>query len=136
MWNYIGGSKRLPIQWSAWLAHTRAHPPSVEELQIDLIRQQRVQHNAVLIEARFQQERTQLIQEASPPPSDGPSSQAEQPSVDPSSPVSPPPESLPTTEGFTPNTPVAQRPGSTLPKTGSDEYQPETWTPKARVRRG
>lgn len=47
MWNYIGGSKRLPsaysvglcgllasqmmlVQWSAWLAHTRAHPPSIE----------------------------------------------------------------------------------------------------------
>ncbi|KAJ3935805.1 MAG: hypothetical protein NXY57DRAFT_988176 [Lentinula lateritia] len=30
MWKYIGGSNRLPIQWSAWLAHTRPNPPSIQ----------------------------------------------------------------------------------------------------------
>jgi len=63
---YTGGGKRLPIQWSAWLAHTRPHPPTIEELQADVARQQRVLANVALIEARDraeEQERMKLRQE-------------------------------------------------------------------------
>ncbi|KAF9442967.1 hypothetical protein P691DRAFT_764717 [Macrolepiota fuliginosa MF-IS2] len=57
VWNYIGGGKRLPVQWSMWLSHTRRHPPTVEELHQDLERQQRVLANAAVLEARDQAER-------------------------------------------------------------------------------
>jgi len=66
MWKYTGGGKRLPIQWSAWLAHTRPHPPTIEELQADIARQQRVLANVALIEARDraeEQERLRIRQE-------------------------------------------------------------------------
>ncbi|CCM03270.1 uncharacterized protein FIBRA_05398 [Fibroporia radiculosa] len=54
---YVSGGKRLPVQWSAWLTHTRSHPPTLEELQSDLERQRRVLFNAAVIEARDREER-------------------------------------------------------------------------------
>ncbi|KAF4564664.1 hypothetical protein EYR36_002602 [Pleurotus pulmonarius] len=61
MWLYVGGQKRLAVQWSSWLSHTRAHPPTIEELQADVLRQQKVQHNAALIEAKEQHEREEAL---------------------------------------------------------------------------
>ncbi|KAI0346617.1 hypothetical protein BDW22DRAFT_1352765 [Trametopsis cervina] len=55
MWTYIAGEKRLPVQWSSWLTHTRIHPPTVEELQADLIRQARVKARAAIIDERDRQ---------------------------------------------------------------------------------
>lgn len=60
MWDYIGGNKRLAIQWSAWLSHTRPNAPTLEELQADADRQLRVKHNASLIEARDREESERL----------------------------------------------------------------------------
>ncbi|KZT69938.1 hypothetical protein DAEQUDRAFT_725917 [Daedalea quercina L-15889] len=57
MLTYVAGKKRLPVQWTAWLTHTRLRPPTVEELHADLERQLRVQRNAALIEARDREER-------------------------------------------------------------------------------
>ncbi|KAF9051545.1 hypothetical protein BJ165DRAFT_895817 [Panaeolus papilionaceus] len=51
-WRYIGGGKRLPVQWTAWLTHTRQNPPTVEELEADQTRMQRLQVNVAAIEAR------------------------------------------------------------------------------------
>ncbi|KAH7878739.1 uncharacterized protein C8R40DRAFT_785774 [Lentinula edodes] len=154
MWKYIGGSNRLPIQWSAWLAHTRPNPPSIQELQMDLIRQRRVQHNAALIEASFQQERAQLriqdgvfseilstssdlqpshVQDISSISASDSASSPSMPSVPEAPPVSPPESTSNTDPGTSPG---VQRLGSSLPKTGSDEYQPESWTPKLRIRQG
>ncbi|KAI0806200.1 hypothetical protein BC629DRAFT_1151798 [Irpex lacteus] len=31
MWTYIAGKRRLPVQWTAWLTHTRVHAPTIEE---------------------------------------------------------------------------------------------------------
>ncbi|KAG5219753.1 hypothetical protein IMY05_C4773000100 [Salix suchowensis] len=39
----------------------RAHPPTIEELQADVLRQQKVQHNAALIEAKEQHERQEAL---------------------------------------------------------------------------
>ncbi|KAL9711858.1 hypothetical protein Ac2012v2_004931 [Leucoagaricus gongylophorus] len=61
VWNYIGGGKRLPVQWSMWLSHTRKDPPSLEELRQDLERQQRVIANAFLIEKRDLEERLERL---------------------------------------------------------------------------
>ncbi|KIK68531.1 hypothetical protein GYMLUDRAFT_35970 [Collybiopsis luxurians FD-317 M1] len=133
MWNYIGGSKRLPIQWSAWLAHTRANPPTIQELQVDLLRQQRVQQSAALIEETFQQERAQMrllestTSDVPTPPAvknQGPSTTALESSVPSQSPENTPPTS------------ETRQSASSLPKTGTDDYRPESWTPKFGVRRG
>ncbi|EKM76764.1 hypothetical protein AGABI1DRAFT_115638, partial [Agaricus bisporus var. burnettii JB137-S8] len=62
VWNYIGGGKRLPVQWSMWLSHTRPHPSTVEELQQDAERQRRVLANAALIDARDAKERLARLQ--------------------------------------------------------------------------
>ncbi|KAJ3758816.1 hypothetical protein EV360DRAFT_82722 [Lentinula raphanica] len=156
VWNYIGGSKRLPIQWSAWLAHTRLNPPSIQELQMDLMRQHRVQQNAALIEANFQQERAQLLSQdatssETPLITSEVQSNADQDSLpfsaakstsplSPSIPSkvsdslspSPKPNSVPNGDS---NAEI-QRPPKSLPKTGSDDWKPESWTPQLRVRRG
>ncbi|OJA12160.1 hypothetical protein AZE42_12778 [Rhizopogon vesiculosus] len=57
MWTYIASGKRLPVQWSTWLTHTRPDPPTTEELQADLARQQRVKMNAAILEVKDQEER-------------------------------------------------------------------------------
>jgi len=69
-----------PVQWSAWLTHTRRHPPTLEvsifftyflsrlslnqkkkqELEADLNRQRRVLSNALVIEARDQAEAEEM----------------------------------------------------------------------------
>ncbi|KAJ3829538.1 hypothetical protein F5880DRAFT_348994 [Lentinula raphanica] len=156
VWNYISGSKRLPIQWSAWLAHTRLNPPSIQELQMDLMRQHRVQQNAALIDANFQQERAQLrsldatssetplinseiqsnADQDSLPISAAKSTSPLSPSipskVSESLSPSPKPNSVPNGDS---NAEI-QRPPKSLPKTGSDDWKPESWTPQLRVRRG
>ncbi|KAF8631343.1 hypothetical protein AX15_002455 [Amanita polypyramis BW_CC] len=63
MWEYIGGGRRLSVQWTSWLTHTRFHPPTLEELQVDLERQQRVKADAALIEARDNENRVRSIAE-------------------------------------------------------------------------
>ncbi|KAF8190445.1 hypothetical protein BJ912DRAFT_850177 [Pholiota molesta] len=61
VWKYIGGGRRLAIQWSAWLTHTRKHPPTIQELQADMARRQRVLANAAIIEARDRAESEQML---------------------------------------------------------------------------
>ncbi|EIM85060.1 uncharacterized protein STEHIDRAFT_122959 [Stereum hirsutum FP-91666 SS1] len=149
MWTYIGGQRRLPIQWSAWLSHTRPDPPSIEELEADIIRQQRVLHNARVIEARIAQERVQAQLAAMPQPKpqlllseerNTPVSSQPTPSVQVGlSQQSPTPE--PTAqanaveEPYVPEAPPQQLSYATpkrsgLPKTGKDQdWQPQSWQP-------
>ncbi|KAF8960352.1 hypothetical protein BDZ97DRAFT_1834274 [Flammula alnicola] len=61
VWKYIGGGKRLPIQWSAWLTHTRNNAPTLEELQADMARQQRLSANVAMIEARDRAEAEEML---------------------------------------------------------------------------
>ncbi|RPD61250.1 hypothetical protein L227DRAFT_585561 [Lentinus tigrinus ALCF2SS1-6] len=60
MLEYVGGHRRLAVQWSSWLTHTRSHPPTLEELQADLERQRRIQMYATMIEERDRQEAAQI----------------------------------------------------------------------------
>ncbi|KAF5310612.1 hypothetical protein D9619_007979 [Psilocybe cf. subviscida] len=60
-WNHIAGQKRLPVQWSAWLTYTRAHPPTLEELQADVERQQRLLANVARIQARDRAEEEEML---------------------------------------------------------------------------
>ncbi|KAG8834457.1 hypothetical protein FRC17_008679 [Serendipita sp. 399] len=69
-WDYVSGQARLPVQWSMWLTHTRADPPSIEELRADIQRQQRVQASALALEQQYQAEKTaqRLLPESKPAP--------------------------------------------------------------------
>ncbi|KAG0704902.1 hypothetical protein DFH29DRAFT_909082 [Suillus ampliporus] len=66
MWAYVASGRRLPVQWSAWLTHTRSDPPTIEELQKDLARQQRVKINAAILEAKDQAEKANAARVAAP----------------------------------------------------------------------
>lgn len=44
-------SRGLPAQWQAWLSHTRLEPPSIEELQYDEVRQERLRINIARLKA-------------------------------------------------------------------------------------
>ncbi|KAJ1311699.1 hypothetical protein OPQ81_010172 [Rhizoctonia solani] len=50
-------ARQLSVQWTSWLSHTRPDPPTIQELQADLLRRQRLQHNIQMIEARDREER-------------------------------------------------------------------------------
>ncbi|WVQ79998.1 hypothetical protein IAT38_002099 [Cryptococcus sp. DSM 104549] len=54
---YMREDMRPPFQWRAWLSHTRHDPPTVEELQRDLVRQARLLPRVAAIEAREREER-------------------------------------------------------------------------------
>jgi NADH dehydrogenase [ubiquinone] 1 alpha subcomplex assembly factor 2 len=141
------------VQWSAWLTHTRQHPPTYEvrplyvnelpewtllififlkELKADVQRQQRVLMNASLIEAQDQEERAR-----SRPI--GPSDMQEHA---PRAKVSSSSESPPNTRDNAPLTSSShsrvnppRRPTSDLPNTGPDRTdEPQSWTPRARSR--
>ncbi|KAJ7741409.1 hypothetical protein DFH07DRAFT_837975 [Mycena maculata] len=121
VWKYIGGNRRLAVQWSAWLTHTRPDPPTFEELQADLVRQERVRRNVALLEARDREEdRLRLAAQSavmSPPPAT--------PLVD----TSPPPPEPAAVEPEKPKPkPLPAMPSSTK----SDE--PESWSPQIAPR--
>ncbi|KAG8682285.1 hypothetical protein FRC08_015052 [Ceratobasidium sp. 394] len=53
-------ARQLPVQWTSWLSHTRPDPPTLQELQADILRRQRLQQNVRAIEARDREERARL----------------------------------------------------------------------------
>ncbi|KAK4685141.1 NADH dehydrogenase [ubiquinone] 1 alpha subcomplex assembly factor 2, partial [Tremellales sp. Uapishka_1] len=55
--DYTSGYSRLPVQWTAWMAHTRTNPPTIEELERDYNRQTRLTPLISAIEEREKQER-------------------------------------------------------------------------------
>ncbi|KAJ6595734.1 hypothetical protein DFH09DRAFT_1135458 [Mycena vulgaris] len=119
MWKYVGGNRRLAVQWSSWLTHTRPDPPTLEELQADLIRQERVRRNVALLTARDQEEdRMRLAASASPPL---------MPSPPPHDPSPPPDPALDATAKPAPK-PLPMMPSSTK------SAEPESWTPHAATR--
>ncbi|PVF97384.1 hypothetical protein CPB86DRAFT_707041 [Serendipita vermifera] len=56
-WDYVSGKAQLPVQWRMWLTHTRYDPPTIEELQVDIARQRRIQQSALQLEAQYEEER-------------------------------------------------------------------------------
>ncbi|KIY47431.1 hypothetical protein FISHEDRAFT_45387, partial [Fistulina hepatica ATCC 64428] len=140
---YVGGGKRLPPQWYAWLSHTRRDPPSIQELQADVLRQERLRANVALIEARDWEERQlRMVQEKQLAEVYGAQALNE-----PESTISKADER---TAGQPPQTQADARsesaiqPGSDpkpvdnqgLPGFGpAEDLQPESWTPRSRDRR-
>ncbi|KAI0676469.1 hypothetical protein C8Q78DRAFT_23825 [Trametes maxima] len=138
MWAYVGGRKRLAVQWTAWLTHTRPHPPSVEELHADLERQRRVLFNAALIEARDREEKARIAASGlATPHLQAPLAQNDHATQ------GYPPE---VSQQLSPSTPAAQ---SVLQPSGQETVsaqsspwkppprdEPHNWQPRASVRRG
>ncbi|KAF8609181.1 hypothetical protein BDV93DRAFT_518030 [Ceratobasidium sp. AG-I] len=58
-------ARQLPVQWTSWLSHTRPDPPTIQELQKDILRRQRLLQNVQMIEARDREERERLALEQS-----------------------------------------------------------------------
>lgn len=52
------------VQWSAWLRRTRLDPPSIQELQQDAARQERLKQNVAILDQQYAEERAQLQAEA------------------------------------------------------------------------
>ncbi|KAG9046979.1 hypothetical protein FS837_003269 [Tulasnella sp. UAMH 9824] len=112
------GTAGLPIQWNSWLSFTRTDPPTLEELQADVQRMNMVKANALLIAERDRAEQAQQQLQA-------PNPQA----PDVAEEIAPPEQ---TTQLQEPETKGAPDPW--VPPPASD--QPESWTPRASVRRG
>ncbi|KAF8305242.1 hypothetical protein DL93DRAFT_361900 [Clavulina sp. PMI_390] len=131
-YSYATGLRRLPAQWTAWLSHTRMHPPTIQELQIDMARQQRVTALAAQIQARDDEERARQIasrqsnasQIASPAVDELPS--ATLPAIEAS------PEQL---RDAARRKTAREEPRDFRPGTPSTDA-PEAWTPSAARRRG
>ncbi|THH11405.1 hypothetical protein EW146_g8050 [Bondarzewia mesenterica] len=143
MWTYVGNAKRLPVQWTAWMSHTRQDPPSIEELQADLMRQQRVLQKAAIIEARDREELERIAAASAPPAEISPSITASA-SADTPSPIDiSQPQGSSSATARTNVTDISQKQhddarskASDLPMPGRDsDWQPEAWNPQA-VRRG
>ncbi|KAJ7754466.1 hypothetical protein B0H16DRAFT_1542461 [Mycena metata] len=123
MHRYIGGNKRLAVQWSSWLTHTRPDAPSLEELQADLIRQERVRRNVALLEARDREEdRLRLAASSTPSATlSPPARQAENPPASQTADPADVPPAKPT-------------PKSLGNWAAPDSDEPKAWTPHAATR--
>ncbi|KAA1472058.1 hypothetical protein DENSPDRAFT_838210 [Dentipellis sp. KUC8613] len=137
VWSYVSGSRRIPVQWTSWLTHTRHHPPSLEELRLDAARQRRVLANAAAIDARVQEERAAIASGNATPTSDintsisNPSSSAEGPTS-----MSPTVLEPQTNQNLLPQFATPRR-GSKLPAVNKDkDWQPEAWSPRPTQKRG
>ncbi|KAJ7266942.1 hypothetical protein B0H12DRAFT_1230059 [Mycena haematopus] len=128
MWKYVGGNKRLAVQWSSWLTHTRSDPPTLEELQADLIRQERVRRNVTLLNARDQEEDRLKLASQTPSSATLPPLVASHADLE-----APPPDPvLASPETFEP---LMLKPKS-LPMMPSStkNAEPEAWMPRAAAR--
>jgi len=103
---------RLPVQWTAWLSHTRPDPPNLEELERDAIRQQSLEQNVRVLQLR----------------DNGQASAA--------TPSNPAPQEITglLLQPGRPYNPVSRKTMESVrvPTTPDSDYQPESWTPQSR----
>ncbi|KAI8971090.1 hypothetical protein BDB01DRAFT_812239 [Pilobolus umbonatus] len=59
----IFNENKLPVQWQAWLRHTRYVPPTIEELIQEERRKMLIQHRAKVIEEDWEKRKIELQQE-------------------------------------------------------------------------
>ncbi|TFK73477.1 hypothetical protein BDN72DRAFT_834601 [Pluteus cervinus] len=109
VWDYVGGKRRLPVQWSMWLSYTRPHAPTLEELQLDIERQRRVLANAAILEAQEQAQKLASLEPPTPP--------SVQNTIE-ASQLRPQPE--------------AEQPKESPWKAVPESWQPESWSPQPR----
>lgn len=148
MWDYVGGTKRLPAQWAAWMSHTRKLAPTLEELQNDHNRLQRLAHNVAVIEERDRVERQHRLAGTEPTLGietprtvDTPRQDMKDSSLDAELADQPRVVEGARIEGaelgprtIDPNLPPEKDPWANLPKPQS--FSAESWAPRASVRRG
>jgi len=60
LWDLASNSQTLPVQWLAWLSHTRIRAPTLEELSQDIARQERLRLNVARLKAQEAEERLRL----------------------------------------------------------------------------
>ena len=53
----------IPIQWDAWLRHTRKQVPTIEELERDAERIRIVRYNGMVLEMRAAAERQRMLEQ-------------------------------------------------------------------------
>ncbi|KAH9855344.1 hypothetical protein C2E23DRAFT_617651 [Lenzites betulinus] len=145
MWAYVGGKKRLAIQWTSWLTHTRQHAPTLEELHADLARQRRVLFNAALIEARDREEAARIAasqQVLTPGHIQAPLEQVGEAPEDTAASTT---ASMTATEPQNPPETTHVEPPTDRPQPPAEQWspwkpppsdEPHSWQPRASVRRG
>ncbi|KAJ6473538.1 hypothetical protein C8R47DRAFT_1144744 [Mycena vitilis] len=119
MWKYVGGQRRLAVQWSSWLTHTRPDPPTLEELQADSRRQEHMRQKVALLAARDREEDRLKVAASSPAAVAQPMLRAEPETT------APP---LPDPAAAPPSKPLPKMPSST------NSAEPEAWTPQSVTR--
>lgn len=92
-------------QWMAWLRHTKKDAPTLDELYQEVARIHQTQHNALLVQQRWEEEKLKL---AAPQPDQQQPSETKEPSKKPSS-------------------DYMEAPGTRNEK---GEWQPEAWVSK------
>ncbi|KAL3437350.1 hypothetical protein BDV09DRAFT_162776 [Aspergillus tetrazonus] len=125
------GDVEVSPQWHQWLRYVRAEPPSIQEQQEDLLRQQRIQLLADMQKKKWEAEQARL---------DAPTTQQPRPVTQTSDPTMKAASNTPAPEsGFKPD--PAQDKASAQgdpfyrPKDAPGEkWEPETWTPKPAKR--
>ncbi|KAI6040902.1 hypothetical protein EDC04DRAFT_2893675 [Pisolithus marmoratus] len=119
---YVASGRRLPVQWSSWLTHTRHDPPTTEELQADLAHRKRVQMNAARLETKEKEERSRLASQTA-------SVRSHMQSADIRKPVEPPLEPKETQSDHRKPDTKAYDPWAAANKAPEE---PQSWTPIAR----
>ncbi|GAA5915594.1 hypothetical protein JCM6882_006388 [Rhodosporidiobolus microsporus] len=54
--------RSIPVQWTSWLRRTRRAPPTIQELEVDLARQIRLQDNVQRLEEAYREEKLRLAE--------------------------------------------------------------------------
>ncbi|TPX51087.1 hypothetical protein SeMB42_g01035 [Synchytrium endobioticum] len=105
----------LPVQWQAWLRHTRPSAPTLEELQKHEIQKQIMAERARMADEGWKQELAALRKSQNPETITGRKIHDELPAPAPSATTPTPPESTPVGQG--------------------ESFVPGTWTPARNPRR-
>ncbi|KAL2918662.1 hypothetical protein HK105_201496 [Polyrhizophydium stewartii] len=96
----------IPVQWLAWMRHTRADPPTIDELHADAARRAFVEQRALELESKDAAERAAQMERQAALIASANAQSAAQPLAEPvqaTPPPAPPPEpSKPAGQGFTP----------------------------------
>ncbi|KAL4771223.1 hypothetical protein BDW60DRAFT_190320 [Aspergillus nidulans var. acristatus] len=115
------GDVEVSPQWHQWLRYVRTEPPSIQEQQEDLLRQQRIQLLADMQKKKWEAEQARL---------DAPTTQQPRPATQTSDPTMKPASNDPAQDKAS-----AQGDPFFRPKDAPGEkWEPESWTPKPAKR--
>ncbi|KAL5046892.1 hypothetical protein BDW71DRAFT_61181 [Aspergillus fruticulosus] len=124
------GDVQVSPQWHQWLRYVRAEPPSIQEQQEDLLRQQRIQLLADMHKKKWEAEQARLDAPTTQQP--GPATQTNDPTLNAAS-------NAPGSEPKLQRNDQAQDqakedPFFRLKDAPGEKWEPEPWTPKPSKR--